>query len=340
MTITEAQVSAITMAKTLGTSKAKVSRLLGLDRHTVAKYWANPTIRPRQREPSAKLKSRRKALHSLAKKVTTKGNRSWPTFGSASQLRSALFNSTGTLLSVRQIQRDLHSVGLKPYVRPSAPTRTKVDLSKKTAFAKRMRSLPPKARRRMVFSDECWVSCVERTGRIHWTTSKSAALPLERKARWNVPSAMIWASVGIGWKGPIVILPSKRKDADGEDKVFRLDSRDYVRKCLSTVAGKLKSQGRLFQQDGARSHVAKGTLAYLRRKGIDFVADWPPYSPEWNAIERVWAILLDRVGRRCPMTSDELVRVVREEWQAIPQSVIDKQCGHFCRQMMEYGKKH
>ena len=104
-------------------------------------------------------------------------------------------------------------------------------------------------------------------------------------------------------------LPSKRKDEDGEDKVFRLDSRDHVRRCLSTVAGKLKSANRLFQQDGARSHVAKGTIAYLRRNGIDFVHDWPP---EWNAIERVWAILLDRVGRRCPMTSEELVRVVHE----------------------------
>jgi len=41
---------------------------------------------------------------------------------------------------------------------------------------------------------------------------------------------MVWASVGVGWKGPIVILPSKRKDEDGEDRVFCMSSEVYIKR--------------------------------------------------------------------------------------------------------------
>ena len=74
-------------------------------------------------------------------------------------------------------------------------------------------------------------------------------------------------------------------------------------------------------------------MGYLARKRIDVLADWPPYCPDLNAIERIWKELNARVGARCPMTMAELVTAAKEEWEALPQSVINSHCAHFPKQL-------
>lgn len=69
--------------------------------------------------------------------------------------------------------------------------------------------------KKVVFSDESWLCCNERTGRLQWCKKRDDALPLEKKARWNVPSIMVWATAGYDWKGPLIIFPSKHSK-DGE----------------------------------------------------------------------------------------------------------------------------
>ena len=87
------------------------------------------------------------------------------------------------------------------YVRRKVPTRTTVDMSKRNAFAKKMRTWTKAKLRSIVFTDESWLPCCEQTGRMMWARSRDDVLPLERKCRWNVSSVMIWA-VGIDYKSP------------------------------------------------------------------------------------------------------------------------------------------
>lgn len=164
--------------------------------------------------------------------------------------------------------------------------------------------------------------------------SRKDVLPMEKKARWNVASIMVWGCVGYNWKSPLVIFPSKT-NVDGELKQFRLDAASYVRRCLSTVSKQLVEEKRLFQQDGARSHAAKSTKEYLQKKGVELLDPWPPYSPELNAIERVWKELNARVGERCPMSVPELIAATKEAWEEIPQEVINAHCQHFRTQLDE-----
>jgi transposase len=184
---------------------------------------------------------------------------------------------------------------------------------------------------KLVFSDESWLCCNENTGKIQWCKRGEKPLPREKKARWNVPSVMVWGAIGKGFKSKLVILPSKREDDDGEVKVFRLDSESYVRRCLSTVSNRLVSEGRIFQQDGARSHIAKRTRAYLRRKKINWIEDWPPYSPDLNMIEPVWKELARGVGALCPLTTQELVAAAEKVWNEMPQRILDAHAMHFSR---------
>ncbi|MDP3595106.1 transposase [Phenylobacterium sp.] len=202
-------------------------------------------------------------------------------------------------------------------------------MRKKIEFARKHRNTDW---RRIVFTDESWLCCNERTGKIHWARTRAEVLAMEKKARWNVPSIMIWGCIGYNYKSELIVFPSKQS-VDGEMKQFRLDSFAYVRRCLSTVAPSLAKTTRLFQQDGARSHAAKHTLQYLKRKGVALLEPWPPYSPELNAIERIWKEMNVRVGARCPMTMDELMVAAKEAWAELPQSVINAHCKHFREQV-------
>ena len=59
----------------------------------------------------------------------------------------------------------------------------------------------------------------------------------------------------------------------------------------------------IFQQDGARSHTSKYTIADLDTKlptNADFLLpeDWPPHSPDLNPIDYViWSSLAKKVYR-------------------------------------------
>lgn len=311
---------------------AGAARTTGFSRNTIrAAIKRNFKPATCQRATSMKVKIRQRIVAMFARQRCHKQHRIWPKYSSARQMKHALFNRTREVVSVRQIQRDLHNQGLKPYVRKAQPTRNRVDLQKKRAFARRNRRI---AWKRVVFSDESWLCCNERTGRIQWARSRHEVLGIEQKARWNVPSIMVWGTVGYNFKGPLIIFPSK-VSKEGELRQFRLDAAGYVRRCLSKVVPRLVQERRLFQHDGARAHAARSTTEYLQRKGVQMVECWPPYCPDLNAIERIWKELSERVGARCPLTVEELISVALEEWVATPQSLINAHCKHFPKQLAD-----
>jgi hypothetical protein len=93
--------------------------------------------------------------------------------------------------------------------------------------------------------------------------------------------------------------------------------------------GLSKRQEYVFQQDGATAHWSKSTMQWLRthlplnlstlEKG-----EWPARSCDLSIIERLWAIISNRVVERGVQTCEELKDVIDQEWWAIPQSTIQK----------------
>ena len=102
-----------------------------------------------------------------------------------------------------------------------------------------------------------------------------------------------------------------------------MNAQRYVRTCFSKIAATLVERRLIFQQDGARAHMATSTTAYLRRKGVETVQNWPPYSPDLNPIEQLWKILNERIAQLAPDTFSALQAVTIEAWDAIPQVIID-----------------
>lgn len=91
------------------------------------------------------------------------------------------------------------------------------------------------------------------------------------------------------------------------------------------------SPGMTFMKDNARIHTAKKINAWIEENAIPQL-EWPPYSPDLNPIEHVWAKMKEYIVKHHPELStmgksqvayDEMARAIIEAWEAIPQSYID-----------------
>ena len=60
-----------------------------------------------------------------------------------------------------------------------------------------------------------------------------------------------------------------------------------------------------FQQDNDPKHTSRLVQGWIASKGIDTI-DWPPYSPDLNPIENLWADLKKRVEKHNCWSTDEL----------------------------------
>uniref|UniRef100_A0AAY4AR81 Tc1-like transposase DDE domain-containing protein n=1 Tax=Denticeps clupeoides TaxID=299321 RepID=A0AAY4AR81_9TELE len=84
-------------------------------------------------------------------------------------------------------------------------------------------------------------------------------------------------------------------------------------------------QGRpcIFQQDNARPHSASITTSWLCRRRIR-VLKWPVCSPDLSPRENIWRIIKRKVRQRRPKTIEQLEACIRQEWESIPISKLEK----------------
>jgi hypothetical protein len=92
----------------------------------------------------------------------------------------------------------------------------------------------------------------------------------------------------------------------------------------------MMAEGGEFMHDGAGPHRGLIVLAKLRQLGIR-VMIWPPYSPDLNPIENLWALLKAEIYRLYPElehapdtaeTLDALVEAARVAWHAIDAGIL------------------
>lgn len=283
------------------------------------------------RKTSAAVRARRGTIKKLASQVTTRSGIKYPRYPSAPSIAAAL--PPKMRVSRWQVRRDALAAGLVSRVRRLVPTRDPVVMTKRVDFCKGMVRWSNKDLALIVFSDETVRSTNDHTTRRMYVPMRNALdklLPRSRQKIWNVGSVQVWAAVGVGYKSKLVIFPKR----DG-DVGWRLNADRYKRRCLQPIMEELVRHSRVLQQDGARSHTANKITKYLRSKKLAVIVNWPPYSPDLNCIEVVWALLQRRCADRHASSQEELERVVQEEWDKISQAEIDAICKTFkqrCKQ--------
>jgi transposase len=82
----------------------------------------------------------------------------------------------------------------------------------------------------------------------------------------------------------------------------------------------------LWMQDNAPCHKARATMAELNRRGIPLL-NWPPFSPDLNPIEHVWAWMKDWLQEpysdlQCSI--GELRNRVQLAWDAVLEDFLQK----------------
>jgi len=130
--------------------------------------------------------------------------------------------------------------------------------------------------------------------------------------RWGGPNVMVWAGISLNFRTPLVIVEGNLTAQRYIDLILR----PHVIPFMAA-----HPDLRIFQQDGARPHAARATRDFLNDEEIQ-VLNWVPYSPDFNPIEHLWDILGRRVARREPRTRGELIRILQDEWEIIPQAAI------------------
>lgn len=145
--------------------------------------------------------------------------------------------------------------------------------------------------------------------------------PMSRHREGYAMKISVWGLIGVGVKR-LTLLSDDR----------RVDAALYVNRCLATNRNVLTAPGVVFQQDNARAHTAGRSMRYLSRIGAT-VCQWPPRSPDLSPIENLWSLLSRKVSDRQPVTPEELKAFTIEEWNAIPQSVIDQYVLGFRRKL-------
>ena len=81
-------------------------------------------------------------------------------------------------------------------------------------------------------------------------------------------------------------------------------------------------------EDGNRAHGLKNPAMqrWKKARGIVTLDDWPPCSPDFNPIEKVWRIIKQRLKHRAHTitTIAELKAAVQEEWDRLDPSEWDR----------------
>jgi len=161
---------------------------------------------------------------------------------------------------------------------------------------------------------------------------KYAPQNVQGKARDGDVYQMVWGCFVGNKLGPIVSI-----DGSVSGDVYTTVLRDNLLPFLDAL-GSDGITDITFQQDNARAHTCKKAKAFFSiattEHGFTVMDDWPPYSPDMNLIENLWAHLKVGLHRRYPDTamlsgSPQYIRSciaerVHEVWWSIVEEVLTR----------------
>ena len=128
---------------------------------------------------------------------------------------------------------------------------------------------------------------------------------------------VVWACISAHGQGDIVFL-----DGPLDGDTYATLMRDY----LPLAADKAFTFGSgqwYYLHDNPNVHRGAAATKALFDAGAT-VLEFPPYSPDLNVIENMWAYLSRKVDEHCSRDAEELKRWVQHEWDEIPKEYFTK----------------
>ena len=173
--------------------------------------------------------------------------------------------------------------------------------------------------RHIMFSDESRFCLNRPDGRERvWRRPGERVLRccIRQEPRGGGPSVMMWGGISYDHRTPLIPV------------VGNLNAQRYIDQILRPVLVPFLQAHPIvstFQQDNARPHTARLTTAFLQQHNVRLLP-WPAVSPDLSPIEHLWDQLGQRVSARRPAPNNrqQLIAVLQQEWNAIPQQRIQR----------------
>ena len=123
---------------------------------------------------------------------------------------------------------------------------------------------------------------------------------------------MIWGGISRRGQTPLYVYRLDR----GETVTAEAYVECLEENLLSVMDGKFcKGKWRLLQ-DNARPHTAGYTFDFFDENGVKVMVH-PPYSPDLNPIEKVWAWMKAEIGQTTYKDIASLIKVVVKKWDSM-----------------------
>jgi transposase len=240
----------------------------------------------------------------------------WP------DLAASLFNGRFTLWTVTHTLRRLKFRRRVARRKPPISEATRVA---RLQFATDHRDWTFQQWATILWSDETYVSHGLRYSQYVTRRDGEAMDPTcidDSRIRTN--GQMLWACFNGEAQGPSLLW--FRRDFGN------MTAKGYRDRILPLIRGWIRQwkhdhgEDLLFMQDNAPIHMAEIVTAELQESGINAIV-WPPYSPDLNPIEHVWAWVKDWINEKWPQARNTgyiLMEQIEEAWKAVPADFLRK----------------
>ena len=186
----------------------------------------------------------------------------------------------------------------------------------------------------VIWTDETTVRSHPFTRKIKEWKHKDAESTIQEKHHSGKLSVCFWGCISKEGVGPLCVIEGT------------MDAKKYVevlRDSLFPEVHILEEREIPVRvvQDNAPCHTANLVKEFLDDYDIEFV-DWPPYSPDLNPIENLWALVKFRLYRDYPPAKDRetLIAYVFDIWDNIDGDLCKKYCDNYHKRLLEVIKKN
>jgi transposase len=133
-------------------------------------------------------------------------------------------------------------------------------------------------------------------------------------------AVLVWGAICRNGKTQLIIVNDQKYNASAYQRTLERGLKGVGKRLFAGSPW-------VFMHDGAPTHTAKSTIKWLDDNGYTFWKSgkggiWPPYSPDLNPIENLWAVMKNQVYRARPKTREQLIRLIRKCWNSMTPEFI------------------